>query len=396
MSDRPGSTRRRGATIGIGIVAAALVSCAAAPDPARPGGGRPDVTAPEAAVVSCVDQIAGTLDTRARAGQLLMVGAPLGVPVGPSARTVERTAAGGVILAGRGRAGTADIATRSALLQDTVAGGRIGLLVAADQEGGRVQALSGTGFSTIPPAAVQGGWGPDELQVAALRWGQELHAAGVNLDLAPVADVLDPALGARNRAVGSTRRAFGTAPEAVESSVAAFTEGLRSAGVGVAVKHFPGLGRVVGNTDFTASVRDTTTTGDSPWLRPFQGAIERGTPVMMISSAIYTGIDRTQPALFSAAVIDELLRGRLGFTGVVVSDDLGAAAAVTGVAPSARATRFVDAGGDIILTVDPTQAQPMLDGLVARMTEDPAFAARVRASVDRVLSLKATLGLLRC
>lgn len=192
------------------------------------------------------------------------------------------------------------------------------------------------------------------------------------------------------------RRTFGSQPDAVGSSVLAFLAGLRAAGVAASVKHFPGLGQVRGNTDDSSDVRDTLTGPDSPSLQPFRAAVDGGVPLVMVSTAVYAKIDKSGPAAFSSLVVDDLLRGRLGFTGVVVSDDLGRAAAVARVSPADRATRFVAAGGDLVLTADPRMAWPMLDGLVDRMAADAGFAARVTAAVHRVLALKETLGLLRC
>ncbi len=337
----------------------------------------------------------GGLDPRAKAGQLIVVGSPLGAALGPSVDLVKRLPVGGVLLTGRSRGGVAAVAARTGALQQAVTG-RAGLVVAADQEGGQVQTLTGPGFSAIPTAVEQGGWGAAKLTGAATTWGNELKAAGVTLDLAPVTDVLSAQLGPADLAVGVSRRTFGTEPGAVGSSVVAFTDGLSRAGVAAAVKHFPGLGRVRANTDDTANVRDTTTDADSPWLDPFRKAILAGVPVVMVSSAVYTRIDATQPAAFSRPVITDLLRTRLGFAGVVISDDLGRAVAVAAVPPAQRAVRFVAAGGDLVLTVDPQTAEAMLDGLVARAGADPAFATTLTAAARRVLDVKHDYGLLRC
>ena len=344
---------------------------------------------------SCVDTVLAGLDRRATAGQLVVVGAPLGAAVGPSVDLVKRLPVGGVLLTGRSRSGVAAVAARTAALQQAVAG-RVGLLVAADQEGGQVQTLTGPGFSAIPTAVEQGRWSTTKLTDAAAGWGGELKAAGVNLDLAPVSDVLSVQLGPSNLAVGVSRRTFGTEPGAVGSGVLAFADGLSRAGVAAAVKHFPGLGQVRANTDHTANVRDTTTDGDSPSIEPFRRAITAGVPVVMISSAVYTRIDATQPAAFSRAVVTDLLRTQLGFGGVVISDDLGRAVAVAGVPAAQRAVRFVAAGGDLVLTVDPKTAGPMIDALVARAAADPEFATALTASARRVLDVKHAQGLLRC
>ena len=344
---------------------------------------------------SCIDTTLASMGIRAASGQLLVVGSPLAVAVQPSLDLIKKLPVGGVQLTGRSQAGVAAIAARSAALQKAN-GAAAGLIVAADQEGGQVQSLRGPGFSTIPTAVEQGSWSAQRLTAAATGWGGELKAAGVNLDLAPVSDVLSAQLGAADLAVGVSHRTFGTEPGSVGSSVLAFADGLAKAGIAGAVKHFPGLGRVRPNTDVTANVRDTTTSVDSPWLDPFRRVIAAGVPVVMVSSAIYTKIDPTQPAAFSRPVITDLLRTRMGFTGVVISDDLGRAVAVTAIPVADRAVRFVAAGGDIVLTIPPETAPAMLDGLVAKATADPAFGAAVRAAARRVLTAKEALGLLPC
>jgi beta-N-acetylhexosaminidase len=335
------------------------------------------------------------LDVRGAAGQLLIVGAPLSGAAAPGLDLVKRLPVGGVLLTGRSSAGVTAVAARNTALQKA-SSARAGLLVAADQEGGQVQTLTGPGFSAIPTATVQGGWSGQRLTDAAATWGGELKAAGVNLDLAPVSDVLSAQLGPADLAVGVSHRTFGTEPDPVGASVLAFTAGLGQAGVAGAVKHFPGLGRVRANTDTTANVRDTTTAADSPWLDPFRRAITAGIPVVMVSSAVYTKIDATQPAAFSRPVITDLLRKGMGFTGVVISDDLGRAVAVASVPAADRAVRFVAAGGDLVLTAAPAPAAAMLDGLVAKATADPTFAATVQAAARRVLTAKDALHLLPC
>ena len=381
----------------LGVLPLLVAACAAAPGPVAGGPAAPAPAAEPSAAPqpSCVDTVLAGLDRRATAGQLVVVGAPLGAAVGAGVDLVKRLPVGGVLLTGRSRSGVAAVAKRTAALQQAVAG-RVGLLVAADQEGGQVQTLTGPGFSAIPTAVEQGRWSTAKLTDAAAGWGGELKAAGVDLDLAPVSDVLSVQLGPSNLAVGVSRRTFGTEPGAVGSGVLAFADGLSRAGVAAAVKHFPGLGQVRANTDHTANVRDTTTDGDSPSIEPFRRAITAGVPVVMISSAVYTRIDATQPAAFSRAVVTDLLRTRLGFGGVVISDDLGRAVAVAGVPAAQRAVRFVAAGGDLVLTVDPQTAGPMIDALVARAATDPEFATALTASARRVLDVKHAQGLLRC
>jgi beta-N-acetylhexosaminidase len=234
------------------------------------------------------------------------------------------------------------------------------------------------------------------LQAAATGWGQELRAAGVNVNLAPVADVLSPALGSANAAIGRYDRAYGTNPQDVSQHVLAFAWGMREAGVVSTVKHFPGLGRVRDNTDFSAGVVDEQTTATDPDLLPFSRASGAETPWMMVSSAIYSRIDPEQPASFSAAIITTLLREQIGYRGLIVSDDLGRAKQVAAVPPGQRAVRFLRAGGDIVLTADPATLGPMIDEVLSTATRDPEFAGRITAAQRHILEAKTHLGLLPC
>ena len=119
---------------------------------------------------------------------------------------------------------------------------------------------------------------------------------------------------------------------------------MSASGVATTAKHFPGLGRVVGNTDFSAGVVDAVTTANDPYLGSFRAAIGAGVPFVMVALATYTRIDPAHLAAFSPLVIGGLLRGDLGFRGVVMSDDLGATAAVASMLPGQRALSFLLAG----------------------------------------------------
>ena len=116
----------------------------------------------------------------------------------------------------------------------------------------------------------------------------------------------------------------------------------------------------------------------------------------MVSSASYPRLDPDAIAAFSEPIVTGLLRQRLGFTGLVMSDDLGAAAAVRAVPAGERAVRFVRAGGDLVLTVRPEDAAPMADALRSAARRSPAFADRITDAATHVLAAKEKAGLLRC
>jgi beta-N-acetylhexosaminidase len=165
--------------------------------------------------------------------------------------------------------------------------------------------------------------------------------------------------------------------------------------VAAVAKHFPGLGRVTGNTDFTSNVIDDVTMADDPDLGSFRAAISAGVPFVMVALATYTRIDPARLAVFSPVVM-RLLRSGLGFGGVIVSDDLGDAAAVTSTPVSARAIDFLDAGGDLITSQSIGPAQEMAAAAQAKASGSAAFRATVDAAARRVLAAKQADGLLSC
>ncbi|HEX8007770.1 MAG TPA: glycoside hydrolase family 3 N-terminal domain-containing protein, partial [Trebonia sp.] len=234
-----------------------------------------------------------------------------------------------------------------------------------------------------------------ELRQQAASWGRELRAAGVNLDLAPVMDVVPEATAGSNAPVGQLDREFGHSPDVTGPHGAAFIEGMASAGVATSAKHFPGLGRVAGNTDYTSGVVDTVTTAGDPYLGSFRTAISAGVPFVMVALATYMKIDSSRLAAFSPAIMT-LLRARLGFRGVIISDDLGDATAVAGMPAGERAIDFIEAGGDMITTQSLAPAETMAQAVLAQAASDAAFRSQVNAAVMQILSAKQAYGLLPC
>jgi len=338
--------------------------------------------------------------TRAqRVGQLFMAGTPATVASATTLRVIARQHVGSVILTGRSHAGataTRAVTRRLQAAATTAATGGVPLVVSADQEGGNVQVLQGPGFSRMPTALTQGGWTPAALKHSSSVWGRQLAGAGVNLNLAPVMDTVPSAAAARtNPPIGYYRREFGYTPATVASHGTAFIAGMASSRVATAVKHFPGLGRVRANTDTSAGVTDTVTTAHDAYLAPFAAGVRAGTLFLMPSTAYYSRIDPRHPAAFSATVLQGLVRRQLGFRGVIVSDDLGSAKQVARWTPGQRATSFIGAGGDMVLTVDASVIPAMVQAVTARMAISPAFARKVDAAALRVLTAKQRMGLLR-
>ena len=332
-----------------------------------------------------------------RVGQLFLVGIA-GAPTADVAQAVQTYHFGSLLWQGTSTAGLAADRQASLAIQALATSGTtsgVRFFIAANQEGGQVQELKGPGFATIPSALVQGQLPAAELQRLAAAWGGELHSAGVNLDLAPVMDVVPSATASQNAPIGQLQREFGYTPQVTGPHGVAFISGLKQAGVAATAKHFPGLGQVVGNTDFSSGVVDTTTGPDSPDLASFEAAIKAGVPFVMIALATYTRIDPHHLAAFSPRVV-RLLRQQLNFAGVIVSDDLGAAAAVAGLSPAARGIDFLTAGGDLITSQSLPAAIAMDQAILARAAHDPAFRAQVDAAVYRILDAKQAYHLMPC
>ena len=328
-----------------------------------------------------------------RAGQLIMVGVETAGPRLASIDAVSTHHVGNVFIAGQTHAGAEAIrgvvdAMTALVGPDTTHG--TPLLVATDQEGGQVQVLQGSGLSTIPSALEQAAMPAQDLRARALTWGQELADVGVTMNLAPVADLVDIPDPSANAPIGAWEREYGNDPATVLDHATAFAQGMEEAGVIAVYKHFPGLGRVGANTDTASDVTDGTTapSGDAA-VSVFADAIGGGARVVMVSSAVYPLIDDSSPAVFSPAVVTDMLRGELGFTGVVITDDVSAAAQVQEWDPGQRAVRAVRAGCDIVLASgDPSTAIDMVRALVDQARDDPAFADRIDQSAARVLDLK--------
>jgi beta-N-acetylhexosaminidase len=350
------------------------------------------------ATAECAARVLAQMTEEQRIGQLFLLGLAndqLGTAEQSAIRTYHF---GSVWFVEQSAAGAPAIKAVADAVQGLAAANTasVGFFVAANQEGGIIQSLSGPGFSTIPSALDQSAIDPATLQSSAALWGRELASAGVNLNFAPVLDVVPPGTDAQNAPIGALKRGYGHDPATVSGHAIAFMRGMDSAGVATTGKHFPGLGRVTGNTDFTAAVVDDVTTANDPYLAPFRDAIAAGIPMVMVALAKYQKIDPAELAVFSPAVMRQMLRTSLGFTGVVVSDDLGATVAVANIAPADRAINFLLAGGDFIISKTVAPANAMATAIAARASTDAAFKARVDDAALRILRAKAARGLVRC
>lgn len=384
------------------LIAATLVlaGCAPAPGPeapASPSGPPASAATPRATPTPSptpTPEAVDALTLEQQVGQLFMVGTAVDAVTPAAVAAVTDRHVGSIFLHGRTTAGadaTAAIVSAFTALVSPATTGDVPLWVATDQEGGDVQVVRGPGVDDIPYAIRQADVPTPDLRSQAAGWGVQLRAAGVNMNLAPVADIVS-SHDARfdNPPIGALGRQYGYDEQTVADKAGAFAGGMRDAGVMPTFKHFPGLGRVSANTDYTAGVVDDVVGPDSPDVDVYRALTAQGPSIVMVGTAIYARIDPSAPAAFSRVVVTDLLRDDVGFDGVITTDDLSAAAAVQGVAPADRALRAVTAGIDLVLvSADPAVLPEMYDAVLVRARDDAGFAAQVRASAARVLAAKA-------
>ena len=255
------------------------------------------------------------------------------------------------------------------------------LLVGVDQEGGRVVRLPAP-FLTPPAAATLGRIGdPDLTREMARAVGRELRAAGLNWNLAPVLDVhTHPG----NPVIGD--RAFSDDPRCVARLGLAALRGLDEAGVLSTGKHFPGHG------DTAADSHLTLPESAQPAARwralefvPFREAIRAGVPSILVAHLQCPALDADAPTSLSRRIITDILRGELGFDGVVASDDLEMGAIVVRFDIGEAAVRFLEAGGDLILVCRDRERQArVIEALEASVRSGRLSPRRLQASLDRL------------
>jgi beta-N-acetylhexosaminidase len=392
----------------LGGVALGLAACGATPSggpsdvvPTTPPSGSPPPTAVASAspVRSAGATATPTSDPailRAKIARMLMVGFR-GLTIAPNDPIATALAGGlgGVVLFDRdqrtgGRRNIASPDQLAALTAALRATATSPLLIATDQEGGEVSRLNpAQDFPATRTEAAIGATGkPSEARAAGRAMGATMAAAGIDVDLAPVVDLdINP----KNPAIGALDRSFSADPAVVAAMAEAEIRGLHESGVRATLKHFPGLGSASANTDF--AVVDVTATWSRTELEPYTALIASGVvDAIMSGNILNRTLDPGAPASLSPATIDGLLRGQLGWSGVVVTDDLGAVAITSRFSQTEAVARAIEAGNDILLFANQATYVPDLasrlvttiEGLVAsgRITE-----ARIETSIARLDAL---------
>jgi beta-N-acetylhexosaminidase len=292
---------------------------------------------------------------------------------------------GGVILFGPNVRSPAQLRALTRALHGAAPSGGPRLLVVVDQEGGGFRRLR-----WAPPALSAAELG-ERSTATARRSGADagaaLRANGVDVDLAPVADV--PAV--PGSFIAAQQRAFGTAPRAVAARAAAFATGLQGAGIAATAKHFPGLGRAVRNTDLAPVTITAARAQLERDLVPFRALVESGVRLVMVSNAAYPALG-PEPAVWTPAAYG-LLRGELGFDGVVITDALEAVARSHGVPVDEAALRAAATGADLLLLAGGERGTAAVyDGLLQAAREGRLSRPSLERSEARLDALERSLG----
>ena len=323
---------------------------------------------------------------RRSAAQLFMVGIP-----GPTLDATTRAfltehPPGGVILFKRNVRSATQLRRLVADIHATGAG--VPPLVGLDHEGGRVHRLPPP-FTHFPPAFTIGAHGDARLvEAVGHAMGRELRAVGIDVDFAPVLDVWS---NPRNQVIGD--RAFAAEPAHVARLGLALARGLARTGVIACGKHFPGHGASVGDSHFVLPrVRRPRRELAPTQLVPFARAAAAGLPALMTAHVVYPALDPRRPATLSPLISRDLLRRRLGFRGVLFSDDIEMNAVAGRAAPGGVAVQALQAGCDMLLVCQSLAAvRAAMEGVEKALAEGELSPDDVTASMARIQGLRRLL-----
>ncbi len=306
---------------------------------------------------------------------------------GPDRKTVRRVKkgqVGGFIVNPRSEQALQEQVGR--LQAAAEAGGNPPLLILIDQEGGPVKRLPGPPDVSAPELGRDGS--TDAARSVGEATGAYLQPLGISGDLAPVLDVALP-----RTADTIANRTLGDDPALVSSLGSAFIQGLQSQKVAATAKHFPGLGPATVNTDFSPVTIAARPQDLDAALQPFRAAVEAGVEMVMVASASYPALGADKPASFSGAIVRGLLRGDLGFEGVVITDDLQSVAIQELTTSGAAAVSSLGAGCDLLLFAGtPKGSVSGFNAAVKAAKQGKLTRSELDAAYERITALKGALG----
>ena len=327
-------------------------------------------------------------ELRKKIGQLFMVGFDALEPDEHITRLIHQHKVGGIILFRRNVQSPEQVAALCRRLQEINAQvSEVPLLIALDQEGGMVMRIE-EAVTPIPSAmAFQAAGSVDDCERLQRISGEEMRQIGINMMLGPVLDVNNnPA----NPVIGV--RAFGEDVDTVIQYGMAALRGLKSSGVVTAAKHFPGHGDTSTDSHFALPlVPHDKARLDAIELPPFKAAIAQGVDAIMTAHVVFPAIEKEPgiPATLSKAVLTDLLRGELGFNGVIISDCLEMAAIADGIGVMHAAIKTLQAGADIALISHLERRQESaIDAVFAAAESGVISLEQINASVQRIQKMK--------
>jgi beta-N-acetylhexosaminidase len=271
------------------------------------------------------------------------------------------------------------------------------ILICVDQEGGRVARLApARGFLPDPAAAVFAELSARERGEAARAQARQLRELGFDLNFAPCVDL---ALQPRNEVIVGRQRSYGRDPEAVIEAARKVVEAHAESRVAACLKHFPGHGSSEGDTHL-GMVEITRTWRREEELAPYRALLDRPGVAVMVAHLMHLDLDARRPASLSPAFIEGLLRGELGFGGVVVTDSIDMRAIRDRYSPEEAVVAAIDAGADLVVdafNLEPREEHPAMTLVRAlrRAVEEGSLRggeARIRESLGRLAGLRRVLG----
>lgn len=355
---------------------------------------------PDRREAAFINQTISQMSLDEELGQMIMVEWDEGGVINSDLQyMIENEHAGGIIL----YTFNDNIQTRpqvTALTTAIQADAKIPLLISIDQEGGEVNRLDPITGPRPSARDIGASNDPNTAYQQGVSDGQILKQLGFNDNLAPDVDVqsLSDAVFNASSMVGFEYRMYGTTPDKVAAFAGAYLNGLQAQGVVGTLKHWPGLGAdTVDPHDALPTLNSSQQEMNSVNFAPYRTLLAQGNVDMIMSThELVPSYDKTYPATLSPVLIDEVLRGQLGFQGVVITDGLYMKAISDNWTLTQAAVLAVEAGNDILLGPYNVQGvQDVIDALHAAVTSGQISKARIDLSLQRILALKIKYGLLK-
>lgn len=326
-----------------------------------------------------VDKLVADMTPGEKIGQMMMIGIKGKDVNADSLYMLHEYGMGGIVLFDRNMESKEQVTALNEHLQEA---SQLPLFIAVDEEGGEVVRMSAV--LTPPPAAKALGNArqPAKAREWAAGTGKELKAMGFNMNFAPVADVGSP-----------DQRSYSTDAGVVTDFVRSAADGYEQAGILYALKHFPGIGR--GRVDsHVDSYRIATGEKELAAVDfvPFQTMIQEQEPenyFVMVSHLTYPALDESLPASLSAKIVTGLLREKMGFAGIIITDDMEMGAVARHYDFSELGVRAVNAGADIVLVCHEYEHETAVyNGMLRALQSGELDAGRVEQSVKRIVRAK--------